>query len=560
MMVQSTVLSRLHQLIVILAALSPAACGENMGSAIPPPGTSHDIGGHIRDEQGRPIVGAVVEVYDAEMLVEEEDQIPLYSDLPEGNACTSNAQGRFLLGVLSHAQHRRRLRVRAAGKVCTVTPPASVGTRRLDISVEPGLTVRGQVLGPEGRPVAKAVVRVVSTHSVLRRRVPASASQAAVQDVAGCTLTDAQGRFLFSCLPKPPIDFQAEHGSFGTSIVKRVWNSEFLHLKLRTVILHSGIVVNTEGAPIHGAHVHLAERNAKSPHRSLAETDRRGGFAVRGMPGRQYELRVDARGFASHRHALTIGQASRARIVLASSAHLEVRVADLDGQPIHKPLLCQLMELDGSVVSWSMGNPGTLVGGIGREHILRVGAAGFETQALQVRLDEDDERVDINLASGGPIAGHVLVHSSHGANLLSGHMLVYAVPSDGSPGDSLNLRRPLSLAEHAAVTSKGAFVLRGLRNDRCWTLVVMTNGSHACEVVGPLQAGTTNAVIQLVPGRAASGRVVSRSGRRIEELHVYGNRGLLQATCKVDGEGHFTLKGLKKGEYSLRLWDSRDLV
>ncbi|HEY6552127.1 MAG TPA: carboxypeptidase-like regulatory domain-containing protein, partial [Vicinamibacteria bacterium] len=134
------------------------------------------IGGTVRDgSDNRPLVGAIVE---ARSMDRSRFSLP-WEPLAGAVTARTDAQGRFRLEGVANGLFEVSARAARYGRAQrrNVRPGASV-----DLLLLPGASISGLVTGPEGRPVAGAVVAAQS------RTVSGF-------NPAGAETTDARGRF-----------------------------------------------------------------------------------------------------------------------------------------------------------------------------------------------------------------------------------------------------------------------------------------------------------------------------------------------------------------------------
>ncbi|HKE18128.1 MAG TPA: carboxypeptidase regulatory-like domain-containing protein [Kofleriaceae bacterium] len=179
----------------------------------------------------------------------------------------------------------------------------------------PGQTVTGRVVDAEGAPVARVAVWAEPSSS------PSWLSRSAVGD--GGT-TDERGRFVLHAVALGSYRVLARHPDFapGASAIFTVTGGraiEDLVVVLRPGARLAGHVVDTRGAPVAGAVVNVATRDADSAADPTweASTGADGAFAVTGLPRRVVVAAASAPGACSGRAEIDLGAApARTDLVL----------------------------------------------------------------------------------------------------------------------------------------------------------------------------------------------------------------------------------------------------
>jgi uncharacterized GH25 family protein len=148
------------------------------------------VRGVVRDQQGKPVVGAEV-------------LNPKIGSPVESRRAKTDAQGNFLLdNVYAGPYGGHRLVVRAKGfspQGVEFKPGPATQPTAVTVTLESGHRIKGQVVDEAGKPIRGVYVYFALGNMPTR------------SDIGGNTITDAQGRFEFDSLPeKSPFAFEKE--------------------------------------------------------------------------------------------------------------------------------------------------------------------------------------------------------------------------------------------------------------------------------------------------------------------------------------------------------------
>ncbi|WP_337173934.1 carboxypeptidase regulatory-like domain-containing protein [Paludisphaera sp.] len=363
-----------------------------------PRGTT--IGGVVTDEAGRGIEGATVTL----------SVPPTESDL--GNyrfslaTPTTDAQGRWrideapsvLQGVAVRVEHPR-YRSSHGG--------LARGLDGVTAVLKKGGTVRGKVVGPDGQPVADAVV---------------SLDRAEFSPDPPTSRTDAAGGFsLENCEAGPGfLTVQAE----GLAPEVRAVEVAEGETTPPTIALGPGStlrvrVVDVQGRPVVGAYVAVDRWRDRQSIRFRANTDAEGRVAWRGAPGDAVLFDIFLDGYMRARLVpLTAGEEQI--VVLYPALTITGAVTDAKtGRPIPKFTVFQgRTEQDRDGVTWRRDEPAEFTEGRyvqsmdfpARSHHLRVEAPGYRpAESRAFRSDEGATTEDFALEPRPGLDGVVLL-------------------------------------------------------------------------------------------------------------------------------------------------------
>ena len=260
------------------------------------------IGGMVRDPEGKPVAGADVLM------------------LPHGYASRSRSDGEgrfeaFLSQGPGGSGEARVLLIRHAERnlagLVDLTGRTEPPKEPLQITLQPGCTLRGQVTGPNGNPLAGAMV-----HALLQTLRWGSA-------VGNPVHTDAQGRYELKALPRwdryNVMATGESHGQ-GNAYVDldgakpgAVVEAETLALVLADLAI-TGIILDQQGKPV--ANARVSAYGQEQPHRDT-RSGPDGTFTLEGVVHGTVRLNArDARG-QGYASAEVAGGSSDVRLVLA---------------------------------------------------------------------------------------------------------------------------------------------------------------------------------------------------------------------------------------------------
>lgn len=270
------------------------------------------IGGVVKDEAGKPVVGAKITVY----APPTETEASHYStDLVEAS---TDDQGRWRVDDVPADLNRVSVAAQAHGFVRGGGPPS----RDLDavITLKRGFTVKGHVIDTQGEPVAGA--RVSGGDNWSSEPKP--------------TKTDAQGAFVLeSCPPGASLVTVLAEG-FAPDL-REIHPEDQPALEFRLGPGHTlrGKVVDRQGRPVAGA---MVAADTWREHRSLdfrVDTDKDGRFEWRSAPGDVVLYGVGKTGYMYRRRvALTHSDAEQV-VTLDPELVISGRVTDAaTGRPV----------------------------------------------------------------------------------------------------------------------------------------------------------------------------------------------------------------------------------
>lgn len=272
------------------------------------------------------------------------------------------------------------------------------GDLPIDLVFAGGMSIRGRVLGSDGRPLVSAVIE-----GTRARGLAAQGDDFVIRN----TNTDSKGRFVLENLTPGPYEVRAARESpkvrgFVTLRTVRAYaGSQDVEIVLPHRVVVTGRVLDSEGHAVPTARVGRFGR-----------CDGAGVFAVPVAPGTQSELAISAAGFASrsiHLGELKGVEHNLGDVPLARGVSVRVRVLDAGTrEPIRQaelrpensaPLMREVWTTDalGSVTVPAVGSDGARI---------RIGAEGYLTH--QVVLTSKRQDVEVLLHPGATIRGRIL--------------------------------------------------------------------------------------------------------------------------------------------------------
>lgn len=366
---------------------------------------------------GKPVSGARLELTPA--LTDTD--LPRAASTLQERLAASDEQGHAVFYGLVPQLYR--LRVDAPGYASSVRDHdhGRNGERspvvRLDL--EPGVVVRGRVLGPDTVALsdARIVVTSLRTHAFVVAR------------------SDRDGAFRVPGLSRGPAEAFAETAEYGRSEPVRCElggdDAELVLGYARGSELTGTVTAAEDGRPLTGARVHFVRRLDQDHEVAIAlpevVTGATGTFRLAQVPPGGYVLHATAPDRAPTEFAVTIGPEPAAPVVvrLERSSACTGRVVDPAGRPVADAIVEPIdVDDDGSTLaSWlrkaRSGQPGSrarsdanglfTVDGLAPGHLrLRVHREGFpdlRTQRIELGAGRLFELGTVALVRGGRVRG-----------------------------------------------------------------------------------------------------------------------------------------------------------
>ncbi|MEE8105741.1 MAG: carboxypeptidase-like regulatory domain-containing protein [Planctomycetota bacterium] len=294
------------------------------------------ISGFVLDEDGAPVANARVVAMTGDAKPQQR------------SGATTSATGYFRLGhlaggtytILVKPQSQRQGRgVQSGSFLEKDAGPVPTGTDELLITVSSGAIARGRVVGPDGKPVAGAMVS-----ALLKKKAPRQPS-------VPTAITNTRGEFKLKGLGEERVEFLAGAAGFLPATTKAMADDEDIELRLSKGESIRGEVRKPDGSPAPNLWVwisssdpevskRLADWRSRGGTRVMqssanqgARTDKTGEIHIRGVFPGEYWLRVwSQESVAAPVQANTNG--ARVSIRLESPYKITGTVLDEQGQPI----------------------------------------------------------------------------------------------------------------------------------------------------------------------------------------------------------------------------------
>ena len=516
------------------------------------------VAGRVLDPRGRGVPGARVWPRSA------SDPFPVVD--PAFDAVTSDERGDWTIAALAPGSYQF-----VAGHpdhAQAVSPPVSVGrtpVQGIELRLEGGGQVTGQVRGPDGRPVADAQVRA------------AALSGMALWPELREVFTDDAGRFRIGGLPRRTIHLMALHANATSEVTTadlRPTGEASVSLDLSVGGAIAGLVVDGRGRPLPEAQVtaRSTELWSRGPIKSERLTswdlrgiptlvaDAGGRFRFTGLPAGRYNLAAVRPGAPPDHRAL---QASvdahpgdlEVRVVVRGDGQLRGRVALEDGHPAESFSLSL-----GPVapLPFAGGDGAFLLAAPAGRHPLTVTGPAFATRKLdEVTVTEGEVRDlgTITVKRGRSITGRVLGPDGApvaGAQVVAGQFL---------SGGGSQLYIPTESGESQETTSDegGRFVLIGFQPGPLVVVAGKPGQGRSDSIPIPPQQASARLDLVLRPTGALDGRV-TRDGQPFPETVVIATRQMGTSNFFVMSgpDGRFALDALAPGPQLLYAFVNRN--
>ena len=431
----------------------------------------------------------------------------------------------------------------AAPKPAAAATRGRTGKWTLDIDPDGPLRLEGQVLGPDGKGVAKATVKLAS----------------APQRTA---LTEDDGTFEFDKLFPRPYALSATSGDLVGSLSFKLTASSgpaVIHISEGAAV--DVTVVDEPGKPIAGATVH--EGGEEDP---VVVTDERGTAKLKGVKPGWITIDASATGYAPNKTVTTVGSAGATgtvQLTLRKGYAVAGTVVDDLGKPVANA------KVGASAENWGMGEES------GDADVITDARGAFQIPALSAgthRLTAIDGEhapawstpitikdvpisgVVITMKAGGTIAGKVIDSTGKPAPFVT-------VQAIGKGQDAWMQSTP----RQATTDKLGAFELRGVPRVKLQARAeAETSASKVVEVDLTDKLAITDLVLVLDVSGQIAGIVVDDTGTPVPEIQVNAFPDILggaspeglalagMSSTTTDGGGTFVITGLPDGAYRMR--------
>lgn len=386
--------------------------------------------GRVLDPSGKPVAGATVIYGGASDWSQQAD--------PRRDSVQSARDGSFRFEALPAGSFRFEASKEgfARGRSDLVTLDGQAEKAGVDVRLEEGATLTGQVTSKAGQPVGGARVRAVVK------------SDGMIGGEARQGYADDTGRFEITGLPRQQLQVVALHETASSELVdvdfRTAPHSRDVTLPLEVDGAIAGVVVDKQGEPVEGAQVmawpDFGDRRARRRDfrvRGLPQelTDAGGRFHLRGLEEGEYEVRaVPASAIGGMRSAwqrdpvkASTGQTD-VEIVLPADGSIRGKVAFKDGSA---PELFTVATggFGGGQPFASEDGAFTIDNLAPRGYTVTVRGPGFDTKRVADIVVEEGQANDIGtitVAKGRTISGRVMSAEGRpveGATVRAGKML-----------------------------------------------------------------------------------------------------------------------------------------
>ncbi len=481
------------------------------------------VAGRVIDPDGKPVPGALVIYSGASAWGQQGD--------PRRDGVETDGKGNFRFDALPAGTFRFEGSKKgfANGTSALVTLDGERETTGVEVKLNAGATLRGQVVSAAGEPMAGARVRV----AVARDSMLWSGTREGYADDAG--------RFEVAGLPRAAVDAAAIHESASSAIVPvdlstAPFEREVV-LKLDVDGAIAGVVVDRQGEPIEGAQVMAwpdmatgRERMASWRVRGRPEelTDAGGRFALRGLEPGDYDVRASRGGATGSWVGMMQRDPVKAKtgdkdlkIVLPADGGIKGKVAFANGDA---PGLYTVG------LGWGPGSPFAskdgafmLEGVAPRTYTVTIRGAGFDAKQVQDVVVSEGQTADlgtITVVKGRTISGRVVSSDGQamaGAVVRAGKMLF----GDGSSSKAAGGGPPMARNQKETTTDdNGEFTMYGVGRGDLTILAEHDTAGRSSSILLPGSGqSVTGLSLVLAPFGALEG-TVAKAGKPAGEVIV----------------------------------------
>ena len=509
------------------------------------------VRGVVRDDQGRPVEGALVRARDRQ----------------DERGGVTDSEGRYLLHLSS--ENERRLRVFAPGyaqSTFTIDAREPGEIQAPDVVLAPELRIRGRVVDEDGKPLAGA--RVAPTYPYF-----SEAATSAADGTFELGTIASEGYLALEVSLDGYISSrqQIERESFGARGSSDA-RTQPIELRLARGTRVTGRVLDARGAPVWGAWISVGPSQYVSAS-IQAFSERDGSFALEQVPLGPQTLWASRLGFAQHVTPIEVSAefVNTIELRLEEGHFLGGIVLDENGEP----LPWALVYADDAESSPDDAIDGfqTYSGPDGRFRIeglppiaIMLGALAKDRSRLEqtvTELDRDD--VELRMTRSAAFAGRV-VDAVTGAPVRS-FVVRVGFPAEQLRGSALNGIPAEWFRGVAFDDPQGRWLLEDdLEADRAAAIQIEAQGYAPVTLDAVFTAHDPDPdanVVRLVSGTLVRGRVVERESgapvvgarvRRVTERVPFAtldDSGEPVPEAHTDAAGRFELRDVPTGSMGL---------
>jgi uncharacterized GH25 family protein len=517
-----------------LLALAPRETGARVASGV------------VLDEGGRPVQGAAVDLVAS--LGSTAEALP-----KAGSAVAARAdrQGRFRSQLHPGSWD---LLARAPGLVATVVRGIVVGPGRepMDLGkvvLRRGATLDGQVVDPQGKPLADCQVRIfLSGGMTLARFFAAGAQEESLE-----TRTGADGGFTLAGLPEGrPVTVQVSGKGYSSATLPgiQVPPEPPLRVTLSPSSRISGRIVDESGTPVTRAQVlAVAEGGGPGGGGAAGPLDANGGFVIENVSPGRFTLAVAVPGFLpAQRRGIEVAagkDVSGLEVVVQKGATVEGRVTTADGRPLAGTHLRVMPTADPG---------GPVLAGLGLSEAVADGDGAYQLPGVaegtrSILAEERDHPRAVQTLTIHPGSNHLDFQLADGREV-SGQV----VDPQGQPvpGAEVSLSSPAGGWHGAATTGPdGGFRLTAVP-DGAYRLLAEKEGwaaSRSAEEVRVAGGPVAGLVVRLDRGGAIVGRISGLGFEELSRVQISASSPAGGQLGQADYQGSYRIASLSPGDW-----------
>jgi uncharacterized GH25 family protein len=486
------------------------------------------IRGAVRDEQKRPVAGAIV------------------AQLVQGMPLIYSRGGAFYSRVVTGPDGTFKLRsAQPQGRIVAIKPGFAAGLsdelkpetmqKLVTITLPLGVAVTGNVVTADNKPVSGA--KIIAMTAWARLGALPIASSLATGAIEEWVTSDDEGHFTIQ-LNRGAHDFGVWKQGFAARDVGGVEagdNGAPLRIELEPAVEIRGRVVRKGSKPADGGVISAIDPQQRGTSQAAVAED--GSFTIGSLQPGPYLLRYgnDERTFATK---TATAPANNVVIELPETAELHGRVTDkATGSPIGQFQVNAAAGENGHENNQVSDADGRFTQAVAAGSVeLTITAPGYSsaTRTISVVEGKPLEPVNFALVKGRKISGRVT--STEGR----------AVAEAGVGSDQAN--------DGAMTDEEGDYEIDGVTTEQI-VLDFQKQGFVAAHKPVPAGPGDQRIDVTMSSGRRITGRVVDKSGAPVEEAQVTASSEAHDAdyqNATTDKSGAFTISGLASAHYSFQ--------